>query len=297
MFNLERIAVVGVGLIGGSTALALKRAGVVGEVIGVGRNAASLEEAKRLNVIDRACDLAEAAAIADCILIATPVRQMPAIFATVAPHLRANALVMDAGSTKQDVIAAARIGLGHKIAQFVPAHPIAGRETSGVATADATLYKGKKVVLTPVVENPPEAIAKAEAIWRACGATVQSMSAEAHDAIFAAVSHLPHMLAFALVDEFAGRPNAKTLFAFAASGFRDFTRIAGSHPEMWRDIALNNRDALLTEIDLYIKKIAQLREWVAQSDAAQIEAVMQRSHDAKANWLAGDLEYFRDESV
>ena len=222
---------------------------------------------------------------------------MPAIFATVAPHLKANALVMDAGSTKQDVVAAARIGLGHKIARFVPAHPIAGRETSGVAAADATLYKGKKVVLTPVVENPPEAIAKAEAIWRACGATVQSMSAEAHDAIFAAVSHLPHMLAFALVDEFAGRPNAKTLFAFAASGFRDFTRIAGSHPEMWRDIALNNRDALLTEIDLYIKKIAQLREWVAQSDAAQIEAVMQRSHDAKANWLAGDLEYFRDESV
>lgn len=297
MFKIERIAIVGVGLIGGSTALALKRAGVVGEVIGVGRNAASLAEAKRLNVIDRACDLAEAAAIADCILIATPVRQMPAIFATVAPHLKANALVMDAGSTKQDVVAAARIGLDHKIAQFVPAHPIAGREIAGVAAADATLYKGKKVVLTPVVENPPEAIARAEAIWRACGATVQAMSAEAHDAIFAAVSHLPHLLAFALVDEFAGRPNAKTLFAFAASGFRDFTRIAGSHPEMWRDIALNNREALLAEMDLYIKKIGQFRELVAQSDAAQIEAVMQRSHDAKANWLAGDLEYFRDESV
>ncbi len=297
MFKIERIAIVGVGLIGGSTALALKRAGVVGEVIGVGRNAASLAEAKRLDVIDRACDLAEAAANADCILIATPVRQMPAIFAAIAPHLKANAIVMDAGSTKQDVIAAARIGLGHKIAQFVPAHPIAGRETSGVGAADATLYESRKVVLTPVVENPPEAIAKAEAIWRACGANVQTMSAEAHDAIFAAVSHLPHMLAFALVDEFAGRPNAKTLFAFAASGFRDFTRIAGSHPEMWRDIALNNREALLAEMDLYIKKIAQFRELVAQSDAAQIEAVMQRSHDAKTNWLAGDLEYFRDESV
>ena len=297
MFKLERIAIVGVGLIGGSVALALKRAGVVGEVIGVGRNVASLAEAKSLNVIDRACDLAEAATLADCILIATPVGQMPALFAAIAPHLKASAIVMDAGSTKQDVIAAARAGLGEKIAQFVPAHPIAGRETSGVAAADATLYEHKKVVLTPIAENAAETITKAKAIWCACGANVQMMSAEAHDAIFAAVSHLPHMLAFALVDEFAGRPNAKTLFSFAASGFRDFTRIAGSHPEMWRDIALNNREALLAEMDLYIKKIAQFRELIAQSDAAQIEAVMQRSSDAKANWLAGELEYFRDESV
>ena len=297
MIKFERIAIVGVGLIGGSTALALKRAGMVGEVIGVGRNTASLNAAMRLGVIDRALAITEAAAISDCILIATPVRQMPEIFRVIAPHLRADAIVMDAGSTKQDVVAAARLALAEKVRQFIPAHPIAGREISGVAAADTTLYENKNVVLTPLAENSVEIIAKAEAFWRACGANVLTMSAESHDAIFAAVSHLPHMLAFALVDEFAARANAKTLFSFAASGFRDFTRIAGSSPEMWRDIALNNREALLVEMDAYLKKVAEFRELVAGADAAKIEAVMQRSHDAKANWLAGELEYFRDESV
>lgn len=297
MIKFERIAIVGVGLIGGSTALALKRAGMVGEVIGVGRNTASLNAAMRLGVIDRALAITEAAAISDCILIATPVRQMPEIFRVIAPHLRVDAIVMDAGSTKQDVVAAARLALAEKVRQFIPAHPIAGREISGVAAADTTLYENKNVVLTPLAENSVEIIAKAEAFWRACGANVLTMSAESHDAIFAAVSHLPHMLAFALVDEFAARANAKTLFSFAASGFRDFTRIAGSSPEMWRDIALNNREALLVEMDAYLKKVAEFRELVAGADAAKIEAVMQRSHDAKANWLAGELEYFRDESV
>ena len=297
MIKFERIAIVGVGLIGGSTALALKRAGMVGEVIGVGRNTASLNAAMRLGVIDRALAITEAAAISDCILIATPVRQMPEIFRAIAPHLRVDAIVMDAGSTKQDVVAAARLALAEKVRQFIPAHPLAGREISGVAAADTTLYENKNVVLTPLAENSVEIIAKAEAFWRACGANVLTMSAESHDAIFAAVSHLPHMLAFALVDEFAARANAKTLFSFAASGFRDFTRIAGSSPEMWRDIALNNREALLVEMDAYLKKVAEFRELVAGADAAKIEAVMQRSHDAKANWLAGELEYFRDESV
>ena len=297
MIKFERIAIVGVGLIGGSTALALKRAGMVGEVIGVGRNTASLNAAMRLGVIDRALAITEAAAISDCILIATPVRQMPEIFRVIAPHLRVDAIVMDAGSTKQDVVAAARLALAEKVRQFIPAHPIAGREISGVAAADTTLYENKNVVLTPLAENSVEIIAKAEAFWRACGANVLTMSAESHDAIFAAVSHLPHMLAFALVDEFAARANAKTLFSFAASGFRDFTRIAGSSPEMWRDIALNNREALLVEMDAYLKKVAEFRELVAGADAAKIEAVMQRSYDAKANWLAGELEYFRDESV
>ena len=297
MIKFERIAIVGVGLIGGSTALALKRAGMVGEVIGVGRNTASLNAAMRLGVIDRALAITEAAAISDCILIATPVRQMPEIFRVIAPHLRVDAIVMDAGSTKQDVVAAARLALAEKVRQFIPAHPLAGREISGVAAADTTLYENKNVVLTPLAENSVEIIAKAEAFWRACGANVLTMSAESHDAIFAAVSHLPHMLAFALVDEFAARANAKTLFSFAASGFRDFTRIAGSSPEMWRDIALNNREALLVEMDAYLKKVAEFRELVAGADAAKIEAVMQRSYDAKANWLAGELEYFRDESV
>ena len=295
MLKINSIAIVGVGLIGGSVALSLKRAGLVGEVLGVGRNHASLAEAIGLGVIDRALDLAEAASTADCVLIATPVRQMPDVFRAIAPHLRADTLVMDAGSTKQDVLSAARMHLGPKIAQFVPAHPIAGREMSGVKAADATLFENKKVVLTPLTENAPSTIEKAESVWRACGANVLTMSAEAHDAIFAAVSHLPHMLAFALVDELAQRPNAKTLFSFAASGFRDFTRIAGSNPEMWRDIALNNREALLAEMDAYLEKAAQLRALIAAADTTKLEALMQRSHDAKAQWLAGELDSFRDE--
>jgi len=297
MLKIEKIVIVGVGLIGGSVALRLRQADAVGEVIGVGRSSASLNEAMGLGVIDRALDLTEAAALADCILIATPVRQMPEIFSAIAPHLREHALVMDAGSTKQDVVAAARLQLGRKISQFVPAHPIAGREMSGVAAADALLFENKKVVLTPLTENSPALVATAAALWGACGAQVSTMSAESHDAIFAAVSHLPHMLAFALVDEFAARPNAKTLFSFAASGFRDFTRIAGSSPEMWRDIALNNRAALLAEMDAYLVKAAQLRALIARTDAPQLEALMQRSHDAKALWLAGELDHFRDESV
>ena len=297
MLKIEKIAIVGVGLIGGSVALRLKQSGLVGEVIGVGRSRASLAEAIGLGVIDRVLDLAEAVALADCVLIATPVRQMPEIFSAMAPYLREHAWVMDAGSTKQDVVAAARLYLGASITQFVPAHPIAGREMSGVAAADARLFESKKVVLTPLPDNSPAVLANAEALWRMCGAQVLTMSAESHDAIFAAVSHLPHMLAFALVDEFAARPNAKTLFSFAASGFRDFTRIAGSSPEMWRDIALNNRAALLQEMDAYLAKAAQLRALIAHADATQLEALMKRSHDAKAQWLAGDLDQFRDESV
>jgi prephenate dehydrogenase len=297
MVKFKRLVIIGVGLIGGSFALALKRAGVLGEVIGVDRNRTALDDALRLKVIDVAANISDALKDADLVLLAVPVRQMSATFTLVARDIEAYAIIMDCGSTKQDVIAAARLTLGKKIAQFVPAHPIAGRETSGVGSADATLFAGKNIVITPLVENSVETVVHAQAAWRACDANVVTMTAAAHDAVFAAVSHLPHMLAFALVDEFASRPNAKSLFSFAASGFRDFTRIAGSSPEMWRDIALNNRDALLAEMDAYLAKTQQLRTLIANADAAALEQLMQRSREARAKWLAGELDSFRDESA
>jgi prephenate dehydrogenase len=297
MVKFKRVVIIGVGLIGGSFALALKRAGIVGEVVGVDRNHKALDDALRLNVIDVVANISEALERADLVLLAVPVGQMSATLTLVARDVKAHAIIMDCGSTKQDVIAAARATLGKKIAQFVPAHPIAGRETSGVVSADALLFAGKNVVITPLQENSAETIAHVEAAWRASEANVVTMTAAVHDAVFAAVSHLPHMLAFALVDEFASRPNAKSLFSFAASGFRDFTRIAGSSPEMWRDIALNNRDALLTEMDAYIVKTQQLRTLIANADAAELEHLMQRAREARAKWLAGELDGFRDESA
>jgi prephenate dehydrogenase len=293
----KRLVIIGVGLIGGSFALALKRAGIVGEVVGVDRNRAALDDALRLKVIDVAANISDALKGADLVLLAVPVRQMSATFVLVARDVETNAIIMDCGSTKQDVIAAARLTLDEKIAQFVPAHPIAGRETSGVCSADAMLFAGKNIVITPQMENSAGTISRVVDAWRACGANVMTMTAAAHDAVFAAVSHLPHMLAFALVDEFAARPNAKSLFSFAASGFRDFTRIAGSSPEMWRDIALNNRDSLLTEMDAYIAKTQQLRTLIANADAAELEHLMQRAREARAKWLAGELGGFRDESA
>lgn len=295
MMVFKRLVVIGVGLIGGSFALALKRAQMVAEVVGVDRNREALDDALRLKVIDVAATISDALQGADLVLLAVPVRQMPATLAHIARDIPAAATIMDGGSTKQDVIAAAHTALGKKISQFVPAHPIAGRETSGVGAADALLFAGKNIVITPLQENSAETIARVEAAWRACDANVVTMSAAAHDAVFAAVSHLPHMLAFALVDEFASRPNAKSLFSFAASGFRDFTRIAGSSPEMWRDIALNNRDALLAEMDAYIVKTQQLRTLIANRDETELEHLMQRARHARAQWLAGELDGFRDE--
>ena len=294
------IAIIGVGLIGGSFALALRRAhgdtrtGL--HVIGVDRDTGALDEALRKGVINEAASIA-AAAECELILIAVPVRQFPAVLAEISPFLNAETVITDVGSTKQDVIAAAREALGSKISSFVPGHPIAGREYAGVAAAAAELFVGKKVVLTPLAENTPQSIERVRALWTSCGADVVQMSAETHDAIFAAVSHLPHLLAFALVDELAARPNAKTLFSFAASGFRDFTRIAGSNPEMWRDIALNNREALLGELDGFTEQIVELRKALASSDGDALEALMARAKHARDRWMAGELDGFRDEAI
>ncbi len=251
-FRINTLALVGVGLIGGSFALALKKAGMVGRVIGVGRSAANLEKARELGIIDEVvADAGAAAARADLVLVAVPVAQTGAVFRAIASQLAPGCVVTDAGSTKQDVVALARAAFGAKLGQFVPAHPIAGAENSGAAAARAELYQGRKVVITPLPETAPAALERVRAAWLACGAQLHSMQPAEHDAVFAAVSHLPHLLAYALVHEVALHDNAATLFDYAASGFRDFTRIASSHPEMWRDICVANRGAILAELKRY----------------------------------------------
>jgi len=282
---LKKIAIFGVGLIGGSFALGLKRAGAVQQVVGVGRTAATLERARTLGIIDVACtSVSEALDGAELVLVAAPVAQTGAILAAIAPHLQPGTVVTDAGSTKGDVVAAARAALGAKIAQFVPGHPIAGAELSGPDAALADLYVGKKVVLTALPENAEADVERVATAWRHCGALIHRLGAEQHDSVFAAVSHLPHLLAFGLVDEIARKPHADLLFQYAASGFRDFTRIAGSSPEMWRDISLANQAALLRELDDYMAQLARMRGFLAAGDGAGLEAIYANAQQARHDW-------------
>lgn len=288
MAHIGKLVVCGVGLIGGSFALALRRAGAVARIVGIGRRREVLERACALGVIDEIAEgWADALDGADLVLLAAPVGQTDAILAAMAPHLRPGTVVTDAGSTKRDVVAALRSHLGGALADVVPAHPIAGAEKSGVEAAFAELYMGRKVVLTPLPESRPEAVQKVRDAWEACGANVVGMTPQEHDRVFAAVSHLPHLLAFGLVDDLAGRSNAPLLFSHAASGFRDFTRIAGSHPEMWRDICVANRVALLEELDAYLGELARLRMMLVEGDGDGLEAVFERARRARNAWAEG----------
>jgi prephenate dehydrogenase len=281
---VNKLAIVGTGLIGGSFALALRQAGAVSEVLGVGRNPARLTVARELGLIDHVADWAEAGQ-ADCILLALPVGETGPVLKQLAPHLKPGAIVTDAGSTKLNVIEAARAALGTRFTDFVPGHPIAGSEQSGPGAAQADLYQGKKVVLTPQADTHADALATVRALWEAAGAQVETLDAALHDRVFAAVSHLPHLAAFALVDELAQRADGDVFFRFAASGFRDFTRIAGSSPEMWRDIALANRDALLVELDAYLAALQALRQAVAGQDADAMLELFSRARTARENWI------------
>lgn len=285
-----KVVVCGVGLIGGSFALAIKSA-LAGRrdcprIIGMGRTRAALEQALQIGVIDEiGADWESALAGADLVLLGMPVGQMAPVMAAIAPHLEPHTIVTDGGSTKADVVAAARAAFGTKIGQFVPGHPIAGAEKSGVAAARADLYVGKRVVLTPLKENAPEAIAAVRAVWELCGAMVSALAPDEHDRVFAAVSHLPHLLAFALVHDLAGRHNAEQLFSFAAGGFRDLTRIASSHPEMWRDICLANRKALLKELDAYMAELLRTRVLLAGADSTGLEKMFATARARRDAWL------------
>ncbi len=280
-----KVVVFGVGLIGGSFALGLKAAGQVDELVGFGRSLASLTQALELGIIDRVgANVGQEVADADLVLIATPVGQMPEIMARIAPYLGPDTVVTDGGSTKEDVVAAARTAFAGKLAQFVPAHPIAGAENSGAAAARADLYREKKVVLTPLPENTVLNVARVRSAWEWCGAQIHELSAAQHDRVFAAVSHLPHLLSFALVHDLAVRDNHELFFSFAASGFRDFTRIAASHPEMWRDICLANRVALLEELDRYRAQLDDLRDALLRGDGEQLEATFNLARTARRAW-------------
>ncbi len=289
MRRLKTLAVVGVGLIGGSFAMALRRAGAVTHIIGVDRDRDALERATAMGVIDTAAESAsEGAKGADLVFLAVPVRQVASVLHDVALAMEPGTVVTDAGSTKAEVVRAARAELREKFPRFVPGHPIAGRESSGVESATPDLYKGARVVLAPEAETAPDAFDLVSACWEAVGARVARITAEDHDRIFAAVSHLPHILAFALVSEIASREDSAALFGFAAGGFRDFTRIAGSSPEMWRDIALQNREALLAELDRYGTRLAVFRELIAKGDGPGLERLMREARGARHAWLAAN---------
>jgi prephenate dehydrogenase len=283
---LDKIVVCGVGLIGGSFALAQKSALAARRIVGMGRTPQPLIQARELGVIDEvATDWASALKGADLVLLGMPVGQMPAVMQSLVSHLEPQTVVTDGGSSKSDVVAAARVAFGDKIAQFVPGHPIAGAEKSGVTAATAELYRDKRVVLTPLPENAPAAIARVRTAWEQCGAKVTELSAEDHDRVFAAVSHLPHLLAFALVHDFAQRNNSDQLFSFAAGGFRDFTRIASSHPEMWRDICVANRTALIDELDAYMRELMRTRVLLAGADNAGLESMFSTARERRDAWL------------
>jgi prephenate dehydrogenase len=282
---MNKVVIFGVGLIGGSFSLALRKAGAVGEVVGFGRSQSTLDEAKTLGILDRiGSDVSLEVCDADLVLLATPVAQMAELFARIAPHLGSQTLVTDGGSTKCDVVAAARRNLGDKIKQFIPAHPIAGAEKSGAAAALADLYQGKKVVLTPLLENSKDSVECVRKAWELCGAVVSELTAQQHDEVFAAVSHLPHLLSFALVHDLAQRDNRDQLLSFAASGFRDFTRIAASSPEMWRDISLANRDALLHEVKRYADELYLVYQALENNDAAKLEEIFSLAREVRSAW-------------
>ena len=283
LFN--KVVIFGVGLIGGSFALALRKANAVREVVGFGRSAETLKLAQQLGIIDHAGgDVADEIANADLVLLATPVGQMADIMQRIAPHLGPNTLITDGGSTKGDVVGYAHTYLGNKLAQFIPAHPIAGAEKSGAAAAQADLYAGKKVVLTPLPENSASSVARVRKAWELCGAVVSELTPAQHDSVFAAVSHLPHLLSFALVHDIAQRKDKELLLSFAASGFRDFTRIAASSPEMWRDICMANREALMGELQQYAAELYTLFQALEQRDASKLEEVFTEARKVRSNW-------------
>ncbi|MGD9601298.1 MAG: prephenate dehydrogenase [Gammaproteobacteria bacterium] len=284
---INRLAVLGVGLIGGSLARALRARGLVREVVGCGRDEANLRRGVELGVIDRyTFDPAVAAAHADIVVVAVTLGATADILARIAPAVGPGTIVTDVGSTKQSVIAAAQANLGEHYPRFVPGHPIAGGERTGVEASNPVLYERHRVILTPTPETDPSAVTTVEQMWTAAGAHVTRMTPAHHDEVLAATSHLPHMLAFALVDCLAELSEAGEIFDYAAGGFRDFTRIASSSPDMWRDIALHNREALATMCARFEHTFGSLRRALAAGDGEALQAMFARAKQARDAYLA-----------
>ena len=283
MFN--QLGVIGCGLMGGSFALALKRGGLVKRVIGYSKSPSTTERAKRLGVID---DAAESALLAvsgsDIVLIAVPVAATESTFKAIRHLVEPGALFMDVGSTKRDVVDAARRVLKERIAQFVPAHPIAGKEAGGVQHADATLYNGRQVILTPLASTDPALVQKATDVWSAIGCQVMKMSPDNHDAAFAAVSHLPHLLAFAFFSAVSRQPAGNDYLSLAGPGFRDFTRIAASDPTVWRDILVANREEILKQSLRFRHTLDAIEHVMRSGNGEALEDLIRQAADARAGW-------------
>ncbi|WP_027995996.1 prephenate dehydrogenase [Simplicispira psychrophila] len=284
----EQLGLIGCGLMGGSFALALKRAGLVKRVVGYSKSPSTTDRARQLGVIDiEAPSALLAVAGADIVLIAVPVSATESALKAIKHLVTPKILVMDVGSTKVDVVQAARRALGDKVGSFVPAHPITGREVSGVEHADATLYDGRQVILTPTERTLTVQLQKAQDLWTALGCRVTSMSPESHDAAFAAVSHLPHLLAFSLMNSISGQPQAEDFLALGGPGFRDFTRIAASDPKVWRDILLANREELLTQTQLFQQALKQFENAMRSDSAQSIEDMITLASETRAHWRMG----------
>jgi len=279
--NYGTVSIVGVGLIGASLGLALKHAGVVNKVLGVGRSQKNLDQAQKMGAIDGVVDLVEAAKQSDLIVLCMPVAQMRDAFEVIEPHLEPRTMITDAGSTKGDVILAAKEVLGKKASQFVPAHPIAGGAQHGASAAKADLFQDKKTIICPLQENSPEDIALIMGFWESVGSTVKQIGSVQHDAIYAAVSHLPHLLSYALMASVVNSEDADQKLGHVGAGFKDFTRIAASSPEMWRDICLGNRTAILKELDQYILIVNHMRKLVAEGDGAGLEKLFNQASKAR----------------
>jgi prephenate dehydrogenase len=285
---IRRLAVIGVGLIGGSLARALRAAGAVGEVIGCGRSAANLERAAELGVLDRwTQDPASAVVGADLVFLAVPLGTMGQVFSAIRNTLAPDAVVTDGGSVKGSVVADARAAFGRIPPGLVPGHPIAGTERSGVDASFAELYRGRRVILTPLPETDPAAVDRVAVMWQACGAQVTFMDVAHHDEVLAATSHLPHMLAFGLVDSLARMRENDEIFRYAAGGFRDFTRIASSDPVMWRDICIANREALGAMLERFGDEMKDLAEAIRRGDAARLLEIFARAKAARDRYVDG----------
>lgn len=282
---IKRLTIIGVGLIGGSLARALKAADACEEIVGWGRSAAPLQRALELGVIDRAeSDIAKAVKGADVVLIGVPVGAMEGVLAQLRPHLEPQTVLTDVGSTKGSVVAAAQRVFGILPPRFIPGHPIAGTEKSGVEASFAELYRDRRVILTPDEDSDPDAVALVRKLWEQAGAEVIEMSVVHHDEVLAATSHLPHMLAFTLVDTLARLEDHDDIFRFAAGGFRDFTRIASSNPQMWHDICLNNRDALLKMLRRFSDDLNSLADAIDSGDGDTLLETFERAKTARDDY-------------
>ena len=292
---IEQLGLIGCGLMGGSFALALKRAKLVKRVVGYSKSPSTTERARQLGVIDvEAPSALLAAAGADIVLLAVPVAATESTLKAIKHLITPQVLVMDVGSTKADVVQAARSALQGQLGSFVPAHPITGREVSGVEHAEADLYRGRQVILTPTERTLTAQLHRAETLWTQLGARVSSMSPESHDAAFAAVSHLPHLLAFAMLASITAQPQADELLALAGPGFRDFTRIAASDPKMWRDILRANRDEVLAQSRLFKQALQGLEDAMRASGDQPLEDLITLASHTRAHWRMGAQRGHKD---